>query len=381
MRTFVALLSAGVLLAAAGASQAGGGPRLSLSVSTLKVLYHHPVTLSGRLSSHQAGRSIEILAQPYGSSSPKIVATVKTSAGGYWSQRLRPSILTEYQARSGLVLSRTLSVGVQPALGVVEAGDGRIWALARSDRHFTNKEIQLQQRTAAGAWQTIAKEPLGRFSTAVFAPRPTRATIRVAFSTNEAGAGYLGGTSHPLVYKAYEVTLVPSTFKVLYGNTVTLSGALRSALPGQRISIEAWPYGRSAPIHLATVKTGVTGSWSYRAKPRTGTSYQAHWSKTEASARVHVGVMPVVTLRELASGNVWTHVDAGRSLAGQKVKLQQRMSGGLWKTVMQMHLNKHSSVVFPILLHDSTIRVAMSVNQAGPGLLGATSHIFAYHAT
>ena len=85
MRTFVALIGAkagggrakparllcGVasaalaVLATAGASQAGGGLTLSLSASTLKVLYTHPVTFTGRLSSHQAGRSVTILAQPY----------------------------------------------------------------------------------------------------------------------------------------------------------------------------------------------------------------------------------------------------------------------------------------------------------------------------
>ena len=380
MRTFVALIGIATVLATAGASQAGGGLTLSLSASTLKVLYTHPVTFTGRLSSHQAGRSVTILAQPYGSSSAKRMATVKTGTGGYWSQRLRPSIATRYQARSGSALSRSLTIGVKPALTVIEAGDGRIWALVRSDRHFTNRMVQLQQRAAGGVWQTIAKQPLGRFSMAVFAPRPTGATIRVAFSVNEAGAGYLGGTSHALAYAAYEVTLLPSTFKVLYGDTVTLSGSLRNTLPGQHISIQAWPYGRSAPIHLATVTTGITGGWSYRAKPGIGTSYQALWGGTEASARQDVGVRPAVSIRELSNGHLSTHVTAGRSFNGKLVKLQQRSSGS-WRTLAQMPLDSHSNAIFTKPLGTSTIRIAMSVNQAGPGFLGATSRILSYQAT
>ena len=344
------------------------------------MLYNHPVTFTGRLSSHQAGQSVTILAQPYGSSSPEKMATVKTGNGGYWSQRLRPSVATRYQARSGSVLSPSLTIGVKPALTVIEAGDGRIWALVRSDRHFTNRMVQLQQRAAGGVWQTVAKEPLGRFSMAVFAPRTTGATIRVAFSVNEAGAGYLGGTSHALAYTAYEVTLLPSTFKVLYGDTVMLSGSLRNTLPGQHVSIEAWPYGHSAPIHLATVTTGITGGWSYRAKPGIGTSYQALWESTEASARQNVGVKPAVSIRELSNGHLWTHVAAGRSLEGKLVKLQQRSSGS-WRTLAQMPLDSQSSAIFTKPLGTSTIRIAMSVNQAGPGFLGATSRILGYHAT
>lgn len=381
MRTFVALLSMAGLLGVTGTVQANGGPTLSLSASTLRVLFTNPVTLTGRLSSHQAGRSVTILAQPYGMSSLEKVATAKTGAGGYWSERLRPSIATRYQARSGAARSRSLTVGVKPALSVIEAGDGRIWAVARSNGHFTNRTIQLQQRAAGGAWRTIAKRPLGRFSTTVFAPRPTSVTIRVAFSVNEAGAGFLGGTSHALTYTAYQVTLLPSTFKLLYGNTVTLNGSVRNGLPGEPITIEAWPYGRSAPVRLATVTTTVTGGWSYRAQPGIGTSYQALWGGTEKSARLHVGVMPVITVHELGNGHVSAHVAIGRSFAGRKVQLQRRMAGGHWKTMMQMQLNSRSSVTFPMLLPTSTIRVALSVNQAGPGFLGSISDVLSYRAT
>ena len=71
MRTFVALCFAGLVLMTAGASQAGGGPTLSLSASAFRVLYNHPVTLTGRLSNHKADTFLVTQ-----NSSPTLNATV-----------------------------------------------------------------------------------------------------------------------------------------------------------------------------------------------------------------------------------------------------------------------------------------------------------------
>jgi hypothetical protein len=146
------------------------------------------------------------------------------------------------------------------------------------------------------------------------------------------------------------------------------------------VTITAWPYGSSAPQRVATVTTGSGGRWSFSVAPKIQTAYSAAWGSMTSPRRT-AGVMPLLSLRELSDGNVWTQVQAGRSFAGKQVKLQQHTAGGGWKTVMQMKLNAQSTVVFPLLLPTSTIRVAMSVNEAGPGFLGATSHILGYHAT
>jgi hypothetical protein len=62
------------------------------------------------------------------------------------------------------------------------------------------------------------------------------------------------------------------------------------------------------------------------------------------------------------------------------VKLQQRSSGS-WRTLAQMPLDSHSSAIFTKKLGTSTIRIAISVNQAGPGFLGSTSGVLGYQAT
>jgi len=60
--------------------------------------------------------------------------------------------------------------------------------------------VQLQRRTSSG-WQTIAKRPLHGSAATFLVSLPT-GLVRVAMSVNQAGAGYLGTTSHTLVYRA-----------------------------------------------------------------------------------------------------------------------------------------------------------------------------------
>jgi hypothetical protein len=52
-------------------------------------------------------------------------------------------------------------------------------------------------------WQTIAKRGLSTRSSTTFALHvAANSMVRVAMSVNQAGAGYLGSTSHSLLYRA-----------------------------------------------------------------------------------------------------------------------------------------------------------------------------------
>ena len=66
-------------------------------------------------------------------------------------------------------------------------------------------------------------------------------------------------------------------------------------------------------------------------------------------------------------------------MTGQDVQLQ-RKSGGDWTTLQKLTLLGGSKVIFTGPLPTSTLRAAISVNQAGVGYLGATSHSLAYRA-
>ena len=130
---------------------------------------------------------------------------------------------------------------------------------------------------------------------------------------------------------------------------------------------------------LATLTTAAGGRWSYRAHPWAGVAYEAQ-SLGATSRILGVGVHPMVTTRLASRGRIAAHVAAGRSLAGRTVQAQQLVEGQ-WKTVARVKLNSRSDAVFvPWTLPGglSTMRIAMSVNQAGTGYLAAFSRPFVY---
>ena len=69
-------------------------------------------------------------------------------------------------------------------------------------RSFAGKTIQLQRRSSLGQWVIIKRVRLGSTSSAIFRATLPKGTssLRIAFSVNQAGAGYLGGISRTIVY-------------------------------------------------------------------------------------------------------------------------------------------------------------------------------------
>ena len=243
--------------------------------------------------------------------------------------------------------------------------------------------MQLQQLGSSGAWTTLKQLPLNKNGNVTF-PSPGNsdgATLRIAMSVNQAGAGLLGTTSHTLLYHTKFVSLNAKATQVLFGNSLTLSGQTSVRTAGQTITILAWRYGNSSPTKIATFKTVTGGHWSFKVSPTIQTSYAARWGASD-SDKVVIGVKPLATLTMLADGRISTHIAAGRSFGGQKVQLQELVSGSsIWQTITELPLNAKSSAVFSALsAGGKTLRIAMSVNQAGAGFLGTSSHEFIYRA-
>ncbi len=318
------LVFAFVLLAACSAavSAAAAAPTLTLAPSAYKVLYGHKLMLSGRLGGGSLAR-VSIMAVPYGQSAPTKVATVRTDASGQFTVAVRPKIETTYRAHWSTIDSSGVTVGVTPSTSIRELGNGHIWTRVTAGSSFDRRFVKLQTMSS-GTWQTVAQKRLSTASVAVFSTRLPTSSVRVTMSVNQAGAGYLATASHALGYKAYALTINARSFKVLYGHKLILSGQLLNARGGQTITVDAW-------------------------------------------------------IRELGNGNVWAHVQGLHPFAGKVVKLQQLTVGGAWLTVAQHPLNAKSATIFAMALPTSSIRVAMSVNQAGVGLLGTMSHPLAYH--
>jgi hypothetical protein len=351
-----------------------------MSVSSHKALYSYRVTLSGKLSGGLvAGRSVKIDAWPYGSSAPYLVSTVRTNRTGVWSLRVKPRLQTTYQAHAGSISGPPVIVGVAPEMSVTVLANGRIRAVVHGARGFGGRFVELQTRKASGRWTTLGRRRLSSASVAVFPATLPTSTIRVAMSVNQAGAGSLGAASHALVYRLNRLTIIPSTFKVLYGNRVTLTGRLVNARAGRHVTILAMPYGHK-PFVFSVVTTDQKGGFSIDATPTIRTTYWAQVSGTPRSQAATVGVRPSITVRELANGHVLAHVKAASALTGRFVQLQRLIGSNTWQTVVKRPLRGASATFGVAVLPTSTVRVAISVNQAGAGYLGSTSHPLLYRA-
>jgi hypothetical protein len=351
---------------------------VSAAARVTGVRFGGTVRLSGRISSGRARQTVTILARRYGSSAPGQVGTVRTRAGGRWSFRVHPVVRTSYRASWEGASSPPVVVGVRPALTARLLGGGRVHAAVKPAGRFTGRTVELQRR-AGSRWRTVARAALGSNGTAVFgrAVRSGRAMVRVAMSVNEAGAGYLGTWSRMLVVHAPGISIAPSGFKVLYGHAVELAGHISSGRSGRRVTIMARAYGGPAPVRVGTATTGAGGSWSFSAKPSLRTTYTARWGKA-VSRPVVVGVEPRLAVHPLGDGRIYVQVAAARRLSGRTVELQQQVAAGTWSTIARMKLGRRAGAVFPPpeVAEGTTLRVALSVNEAGAGLLGARSHAF-----
>jgi phosphodiesterase/alkaline phosphatase D-like protein len=192
-------------------------------------------------------------------------------------------------------------------------------------------------------------------------------------------AGTSRGADVSFTTTAIAVTAATSSYKVVYGHFVRLSGTISSGQAGVSVTLLAQRFGDSAYGAAATVLTGNGGSWTYLAKLTIQTSFEATWSGA-TSAPVTIGVRPGVSLRRITHTRLSTHVGAGNSLAGRFVQLQ-RLVGDRWHTIKRARLNGNATAIFNASVlprGTSTIRIALSVNQAGPGYLGGFSRILHY---
>jgi phosphodiesterase/alkaline phosphatase D-like protein len=175
---------------------------------------------------------------------------------------------------------------------------------------------------------------------------------------------------------ANTVSLATSTFKIVSGHFVMLSGAVSTGQSGVKVTVLAQRFGDTAAASVATVLTGDGGKWTYPAQPTIRTSYVVN-ANGVTSPSVTIGVRPSVSLRVVTRGRVATHVGGATSFAGRRVQLQ-RLSHGTWITVKRARLNGNSTATFRKTLLPKgkwTIRIAFSVNQAGPGYLGGFSRL------
>jgi plastocyanin len=170
------------------------------------------------------------------------------------------------------------------------------------------------------------------------------------------------------------VSLALSAPIVYYGEQVTLSGAISSGAANQSVEIDQQPWGQPSPAQLAIVKTGTGGTYSYNVTPSFYTTYVARWGSV-ASASVVAQVAPKMRLVPGGRGYMKVYISSPVSLWRRHVYLQRLSPYGQWVNIAALMIGQANGRLFQPLKYlpkgSSHIRVFLTVNQAGNGLLAS----------
>jgi plastocyanin len=160
---------------------------------------------------------------------------------------------------------------------------------------------------------------------------------------------------------------------VTFGGGTTLSGVVSTARPNETVQIYAQPFGHVSYMLMATVLTGTGGVWSWATRPGALTFYKVRWGNRE-SAVATIGVAPSISLKRI--GSWWVVKAVGLRRFSRRAVLVQRLNiFGQWVSLKKVTLNSSGAQRFKVELPKglNRLRIAMSVNQAGAGYLGAFS--------
>jgi plastocyanin len=181
------------------------------------------------------------------------------------------------------------------------------------------------------------------------------------------------------------VSLSAKPLVLVYGGRTTLSGAVSTGQPSEKVTVQAQACGESAAKAVSTATTTTAGAWSYLAQPLRITTYTARW-KNASSSSVVVKVRPRVRLGKVAPRRYSVRVTAAESMAGKVVSFQ-RYSASLrrWSTVKRVVLAAGPSAVAPNVNSSRTftarvkarvkVRIAITQAQVGACYLPGSSNV------
>lgn len=242
-----------------------------------------------------------------------------------------------------------------PATVNIVAGDSIRW------RNDDTRNHQIVSTTGAFASPVLAR---GKTYTFKF---DVAGTYRYRDALNPSVTGTVRVAGPPP-----SVSLALSQPQIDFGDRVTINGQINSKKAGENVQLSYQPYGQSSELVLATVITGPDGIFSYNVAPKVLTNYRAKW-KTASSIVVATAVRPSISFGR--NNGFVARVYAGRSMARKQIQLQRLSAFGQWVTIKRVFLDLNSRTRFQATLPcgPNRLRIAMSVNQAGAGYLGAFS--------
>jgi plastocyanin len=182
----------------------GNPPSVSIGASTGIMVAGSQIHVGGAVSPAAVGDIVTIWAQPFGQASFVKLQDVQTTTNGVYDFATSPQILTSYKATWKGKTSAIISVAVSPRLTISHIGS---WFVARAQapaKSFAGRYVYVQRLTRFGDWVKIKKVFLNRQGAKRFKlpglPNGMN-RVRILMSTNQAGAGYIFGTSQTLTFR------------------------------------------------------------------------------------------------------------------------------------------------------------------------------------
>jgi plastocyanin len=164
------------------------------------------------------------------------------------------------------------------------------------------------------------------------------------------------------------VTIAASPRLVTYLGATTLSGAVSTAQPNERVSVRAQACGSTSFAPVATVTTTTGGAWTLSARPQRITVYEAQWRS--ASARTTVTVRPRVTIRKLTRSRFAVRVSAAQAFGGKIAVLQRyRSSTRSWVRVRYVTLRVLGGTA-PTVISGANVRANIRVGTRVRAVIG-----------
>ncbi len=264
-------------------------------------------------------------------------------------------------APAGAATTKTVKIfgsAFSPKSVTITAGDTIKWVNRDNDRH-----------------QIYADH--GEFVSAILKPSQS-----FSFTFRAAGTYTYKDELHPKIRGTIVVkgapptlTLAASAKFVVAGDKLALTGIVSNHQAGGQVAIFYQPYPTPNAIQRAIVLTTTGGAFSFVVAPGILTTYQATWKGAFATPTT-VQVQPRLSL---GRNGAWIiHAYGGHGLAGRDVQFQRlNTATGQWVTLKKVQLGSRSAARVAVTLPKglNQLRLAMSVNSAGAGLLGGISPV------
>jgi plastocyanin len=151
------------------------------------------------------------------------------------------------------------------------------------------------------------------------------------------------------------VTLTASRNVGIFGDAMTLSGAISSKAAGQHVTVKAAP--ASGPAFSYDVVTGANGAWTVQVQPRANTTYTATWD-TASSKPLVVNLRPRLTFQKVGRHQYLVVVLAAHSMAGKQLDIARRVGDNYV-------VYRHATIT--AIARTSTTSVAYFVTVVRPG--------------